>query len=143
MELSLGTAQEMLRTLVSAAKGRGQRLSAVVVDQQGYEIASVRMDGASWFTAGIACCKARSSAAFGRPSAGLAAMRERYPEVVRLAGEQLPFSVTDLPGGLPLFAGERLLGAVGVSGATPEEDVRAAGEAVAAFAERTEEEADE
>lgn len=128
---------EQAEALLSAAQEygthHGLRLSVAVVDERGHEVAAARMDGASWFTPGVARAKARTAAAFGRPSGDLARMRAAYPEVLRLAGEQLPEAPTDLPGGLLVHDDSGLLGAVGISGAgSGEEDVAAALAALAA-----------
>lgn len=116
--------------LLAAAREYGTehalRLSIAVVDVRGHEVASVRVDGASWFTPGVARTKARTAAAFSRPSGDLAAMRAAYPEVFRLAVEQLPEAPTDLPGGLPVYDESGLVGAIGVSGGgSPDMDVAA------------------
>ena len=131
-------AAAMVAAVVAHGRERGLRLSVVVVDERGYDVAVARMDAATWFTPGVARAKARSALAFGRPSADLAHLHDAYPEVLRLAGEQLPFTPTTLPGGLLVRAGESddhpVVGAVGVSGATPEDDVAAAHIALSAYA---------
>lgn len=124
-----------VRAAVDAALERaaasGLRVSVAVVDRFGHDLAVVRADGATWFTAGIARAKARTAATFGRPSADLAGLQADHPEVFSLAADQLPFRPTTLPGGLPLLRDGSVVGAVGVSGASPEQDVRCAEAALA------------
>lgn len=125
--MRLAEAERMLAAVRAHAEEAGLRFSAVIVDERGIDVALARMDGATWLTAGVARTKAMTAAWFRRPSADLAGMRGAYPEVYRLAGAQLPTEPTDLPGGLPVYdAAGVLLGAIGVSGATPEQDVAAA-----------------
>ncbi|MGY1815719.1 GlcG/HbpS family heme-binding protein [Blastococcus sp. SYSU D00820] len=122
---------DRVRAAVDAALAEAARsglgVSLAVVDGLGHDLVVVRGDGAAWFTAGIARSKARTAVAFGRPSADVSGLREAYPDVFDLAAEQLPFRPTTLPGGLPIVIGGRPVAAVGVSGATPEEDLRCAG----------------
>ncbi|MCD4534319.1 heme-binding protein [Nocardioides sp. cx-169] len=133
--MRLETAQRLLASVHAAATESSLRVSIVVVDARGIEVASARMDEATWFTLGIARSKARSAVAFGRPSADLGAMREAHPDVWRLADDQLPFEATTLPGGILVHDAEgAVVGAIGVSGAAPEEDVRVAQGAVSDLA---------
>lgn len=124
--MRLDQAHALLAAVCEYADQRSLRLSAVVVDERGSDVALARMDGATWFTPGVARTKAGTAAWFRRPSGELAGMRANHPEVLRLAGVQLPFVPTDLPGGFPAYDGDLLVGAIGVSGATPEQDMDAA-----------------
>lgn len=130
--MRLESAQRLLAAVQDAAEP-SLHLSAVVVDLAGVEVASARMDGAAWFTLGIARSKARTAAAFGRTSAELDGLREAHPDVWRLAGDQLPFETTTLPGGILVSQGGAVVGAIGVSGAAPDVDVQVAEQAVAAL----------
>lgn len=118
------------RVAVEAAFARaaedGLRVSVALVDAMGRDVLVVRSDGATWFTPEVARCKARTAAAFKRDSATLAGLNEAYPEVFALAGDQLPFRPTTLPGGILLELDGEIVGAVGVSGATPAQDVSCA-----------------
>lgn len=130
--MRLAQAEALLAAVQQHARRQSLRLSAAVVDARGHEIAAARMDDATWFTIGVAHIKARTAAWFGRPSADLAAMRAAHPELFRLTGEQLPETPTDLPGGLPVYDDTGLVGALGVSGASPDDDVAAARAAIEA-----------
>lgn len=77
---------------------------------------------------------ARTAAAFARPSESLLELRAAHPDLFVLLGEGLPFSPTPLPGGLPVHLGDRLVGGLGVSGATPDQDVELATAALSALA---------
>lgn len=131
--MRLADAERLLAAVRAHAEAEDLRLSAAVVDERGIDVALARMDAATWLTAGVARTKAMTAAWFRRPSGDLAALRTAHPEVFRIAGRQLPSEPTDLPGGLPVYDAEGvLLGAIGVSGASPEEDVAAARAAIEA-----------
>lgn len=120
--MNLRDAHAVIDHIVLAATSRQLVVSISVVDEMGNEIATARMDGARWFTPGIARAKARTAALMGRDTADLGGLRTQYPEVFEQVSEQLPFTPTTLPGGVMSARG----GAIGVSGATPEEDLELA-----------------
>lgn len=125
------------------AEEAGLAVSVAVVDAHGCDVAFERGDGATWFTPEVARTKARTAVAFGATSESLATMRGQYPELFALVGEQLVHRPTTLPGGVPLLEGGEVLGGIGVSGARPDDDVRAAeAGARAASHDRTGERAD-
>jgi glc operon protein GlcG len=90
------------------------------------------MDGAGWFTPGIARSKAMTAATMGSDSGDLADLIERHPELESLIGNQMPVQFTTLKGAIAVRRDGQLLGAVGVSGATSDQDVDIARAAVAA-----------
>nr|WP_255670399.1 heme-binding protein [Aeromicrobium wangtongii] len=119
-------------TALAEAASRGLRVSVAVVDERGHDLVVVRGDGAAWFTPGVARAKAATAAAMGRPTSDLADLREAHPELLDLLAGQVAHPLTTLPGGLPLMADGRCVGAVGVSGAHPDDDVACAATAAAA-----------
>ncbi|MFC3984026.1 GlcG/HbpS family heme-binding protein [Streptosporangium jomthongense] len=135
-ELRLDEARAMAEAALARAAQEDLRVSVAVVDALGRDVLVVRGDGATWFTPEVARCKARTAAAFRRDSADLAGLRENYPEVFDLAGDQLPFRPTTLAGGLLLEHDGDPVGAIGVSGATPAQDVLCAEAGVIAFPTR-------
>ena len=116
------------------AAGLGVRVSVAVVDGAGMEVVVSRADSAPGFTAGIARTKAATATAFQRPSGELRDVQERRPEVLEMAGVQLGFRPTTLGGGLPVLRDGAVVGGVGVSGATPEQDTACAEAALAVLA---------
>lgn len=130
--LGLDHARAILDAALAAARAEGIRVSCCVVDANGHELTSARMDGAPWFTAGVARAKARTSATMRADSGSLADLRAAYPELIVLIDNQLPFDFTTLPGGIVIRDGETVLGAVGVSGAHPDQDVACAQAGIAA-----------
>jgi len=128
---------EAARAAVDAALDRaaadGLRVSVALVDARGADILVVRADGAPWFSPGVARAKARTSTDLRGPSEAMAGLRETYPDLFTLVDDQVPYRLTTLPGGLPLKRDGELVGAIGVSGASAEQDVRCAEAARAAF----------
>lgn len=126
----------MAQGALAHAGSLGLTISLCIVDAAGHEVLSLRSDGANWFTVGVARVKARTAAAMRRDTAQLAGLKEKFPELLGLIGEQLPFSPTTLGGGTPLWdpaapeGSPVLLGGVGVSGASPEQDAECAQTAV-------------
>jgi glc operon protein GlcG len=118
-ELTLALAQRVLEAALRIAIARRATVSISVVDRRGDLVAMLRLDGAPWYTVPVSRGKAAASAAFGVSSAELAS-RADTPAFRALLhhGEGLIAQ----RGAIPLRFGEHLLGAVGVSGATGEED---------------------
>ena len=121
-------------TLVSAgiaqASELGVPMSIAVVDARTDLVAQVRMDGAYRFTVDIARGKALVSTIFQQPSGAVANDNSVTRKLNALNQDALVFA----PGAVPVFADGVLVGAVGVSGGTPEMDEQVAVAAVAAAA---------
>lgn len=122
MTLGLETARAIAAAARAAAAEDGRSITVAVVDERGHDVLVERMDATSWFTAGVARAKAATAVAMGRPTADLAGLRTAYPELVPLIADQLAHPFTTLPGGVPLVVDGAVVGAVAVSGGTPEQD---------------------
>lgn len=136
MILTLDAARATLDEALRIAADDGLRLSIAIVDHHGREVCSARMDGASWFTLGVALAKGATAAVFGRPSGSLARLKDEHPELFLHIDDQLAFRPTTLPGGVPIEA-ESTVGGIGVSGANPEVDLKIASAAAEYFAARS------
>ena len=117
---SLAQALELLAGVRAEAEARSLALAACVVDAGGHEIASQRMDGAALGAMQLAVGKAYTAVLWGFPSG-------YFMESTRPGGDDWGFNVTDprivvYAGGVPLFVDGQLVGAVGASGGTAEED---------------------
>lgn len=132
-ELVLGAARAAVDAATAAAHADGTAISVVVVDHRGYDVLVQRGDGAPWFTAGVARAKAATAALMGAGSGDLAGLKAAHPELVDLIGIQAAQPLTTLPGGVPVRVGGVVLGAVGVSGADPAQDLAYAKAGVAAL----------
>jgi uncharacterized protein GlcG (DUF336 family) len=99
------------------AQQRGARVYLCVVDPSGEVVAMRRTNGAQVASARVAVDKARTAAIFVRPS------REIEEQVTdgRLGALAL-HGASALIGGIPLKDGDEVVGAIGTSGETPDED---------------------
>ena len=116
------TAWQMVDRAHAYARSAGIAVTAAVVDEAGVPIVVERMDGAAPWTAELAVSKAYTAAAFHLATADVAA-QARQPWVKSLLvahrGRLLP-----APGGLVIFDGITIIGAVGVAGGhTTDQDV--------------------
>lgn len=109
-------ARQALDAALAAAAGEGLAMSIALVDQGGYPFCLERMDGAGLMTAQVAIDKARTSALMRAPSRALADRVAGDPALLRLT-EYLPMA-----GGLPIMVDGHCVGAIGVSGGTPDQD---------------------
>ena len=128
---SMAEALKALDNAGAAATRLGIKVSCAVVDSRGDVIALARMDGAQFFVADIARGKAQLSAMFGQPSGNLVQL-STSPLFLNLnaaaQGRLYP-----LPGAVPILRSNQVIGAIGCSGASGEQDVEAAKAGLAAF----------
>src|SRR5512132_1211350 len=99
------------------ATAHGHRVVIAVVDPHGELIELRRTPGAQVASARVAVDKARTAAIFVRPS------REMEEQVTRgRLGALALHGASCLTGGIPLRVGDEVVGAIGTSGETPDED---------------------
>lgn len=101
-----------------------------VVDASGELLAFSRMDGARPASIEIAITKARSAARRRRPTADEGGGDVLATVRLSLASHR---NVTGIGGGLPIFVDGQIVGGVGVSSGTSDEDVLVANAGLAAF----------
>jgi uncharacterized protein GlcG (DUF336 family) len=117
---SLELALELLGRVRAGAEARSLALAIAVVDTGGHVIASQRMDGAALGAMRLAIGKAYTAVLWGTRTG-------YFMESTQPGGEDWGFNATDdrivvYAGGVPLFAAGSLVGAVGASGGTADED---------------------
>lgn len=126
------------RRLIAEARASGQRrglgpLSIVVLDTGGQVRAFEREDGASNARFEIAFGKANGALALGLGSRALMARAEQQPYFIAAVGQAIGGALIPVPGGVLVRSSEgELLGAVGVTGDTSDNDEAAAVEAIEA-----------
>ncbi|MBV2163852.1 MAG: heme-binding protein [Comamonas sp.] len=98
----------------------GIRINAAVTDASGVLVAFLRMPGAFLHSVDIAIDKAYTSAGFGFATAQWAGILQG-DEALRLGMPTRPRNVV-FGGGLPLREGGVLIGGIGVSGGSAEQD---------------------
>src|SRR4051794_34986148 len=110
-------AADVLDAAMREAHTRGARVVIAIVDPWGEVIALRRTDGAQAASSRVAVDKARTAAIFVRPSREL----EQQVSDGRLGALAL-HGAACLTGGIPLTVGDEVVGAIGTSGETPDED---------------------
>ena len=110
-------AEAVLAAAEQSAREQGLRVVITVVDPWGEVVALRRTAGAQIASSRVALDKARTAAIFVRPS------REMEEQVTngRLGALAL-HGASCLTGGIPLTIGDEVVGAIGTSGETPDED---------------------
>lgn len=108
-------------------------VSLAICDAGGHPLLVVRLDGASPSSTAVAMAKARMAALNGKPTADQeAAINGPRPALLQLAGVFKEAAVA-MGGGLPLLHNGTCIGALGVSGMTPDLDGAIAAAAAAAL----------
>lgn len=124
-EISLSKARSIVRGILK--KGRElefQPLAVVVVDTGGHLKAFEREDGAFPGRFEIARGKAYGVVVTGMPGSVLAARSETHPHFVSALNGAYGGQLVPVPGGILVQdSRERIIGAVGISGDTSENDV--------------------
>jgi glc operon protein GlcG len=129
--LTLEVAKKIAAAAEAEAKKRGATVVIVVVDDGGHVLLLERLDDTQVASVEVGIGKARTAAIFRRPSK----VFEDQVRDGRIAALALP-GATPLQGGIPITFEGKVIGAIGVSGNTPQEDedIAKAGAASAAAA---------
>jgi uncharacterized protein GlcG (DUF336 family) len=122
MPLTLAEAQSVVAAAHAHAAGAGIRVTVAVVDEGGLLQALGRMDGAPPLSAQIAEAKAVGSALWHRDGGALAEMQDQRPYFFSQVDRMVRVPMLPALGSLLIRREGRVLGAVGVSGARPEQD---------------------
>lgn len=115
--LTLEAAEKVAAAAEAEAKKRNATVVIVVVDDGGYPLVLKRLNDTQVASVDVGIGKARTAAIFRRPSKDF----EDQIKNGRVASLVLP-GATPLQGGLPLVFDGKVVGAIGVSGNTPQED---------------------
>ena len=115
--LTLDAAKQVAAAAEAEAKRRGSTVVIVVVDDGGHVLLLERLDDTQVASVEVGIGKARTAAIFRRPSKDF----EDQVRNGRVAALALP-GATPLQGGIPIVLDGKVLGAIGVSGNTPQED---------------------
>lgn len=116
--IGLELAKQVVAAAEAEAKKRNWKMNIAVVDTNGEPVMFERMEGAQIASGSISIGKARTSARFRRESrAFYNAYETGHPYVATLDP-----TLTASPGGYPLVQGGKLIGAVGCSGGTGDQD---------------------
>ena len=124
------------RALVDGARARaleiGKALSIAVVDYGGFIVLVERMDGARPMTPSIALSKAYSAAVMQRPTSMLEGWRNSDPVFFTQVGRMGQHPIVATKGGFTIKRNGEIIGGIGVSGGSPDEDQKIAEEVLSA-----------
>jgi glc operon protein GlcG len=126
--LTLEAAKKIAAAAEAEADKRGSTVVIAVVDDGGHLILLERLNDTQVASVEVGIGKARTAAIFRRPSKEF----EDQVKNGRVAALSLP-GATPLQGGLPILYEGKVIGAIGVSGNTPQQDEDIARAGVAAF----------
>jgi uncharacterized protein GlcG (DUF336 family) len=126
MPVNLQEANQIVARAHAKAAELGLRVTVAVVDEAGLLIASARMDGATPLSPQIAEAKAVGAAMMHRDGAGLAEIAKERPGFFSVADRLVRVPMVPGLGSVLIKRDGKVLGAVGVSGARPEQDLECA-----------------
>jgi glc operon protein GlcG len=126
MGLNLHDANQVIARAHTKATELGLRVTVAVVDEGGLLIALARMDGAMPLSPQIAEAKAAGAALMHRDGAGLADIAKERPGFFSVADRLVRVPLVPGLGSVLIKRDGKVLGAVGVSGARPEQDLECA-----------------
>lgn len=126
MPLTLAEAQKAIAGAHARAVALEIRVTVAVVDEGGLLIALGRMDGAPPLSPQIAEAKAVGAAMLYRDGASLADLAKDRPSFFSVADRLTRVPIVPGLGSVLVRRAGRVLGAVGVSGGRPEQDLECA-----------------
>lgn len=131
-QITLGDASAVLAAAEKKATATGVKSTIVVLDRGGELVSMARMDGAWPGAFDVAVGKAQTARSFHAPSATFVPMIQPG-EALYSINSVAEGKYVILGGGLPLEIDGHIVGAVGVSGGTVEQDVAVAEAGLQAF----------
>ncbi|HEV2140167.1 MAG TPA: heme-binding protein [Candidatus Dormibacteraeota bacterium] len=126
MPLTLDEALGVVARAQAKATDSGIRVTVAVVDEGGLLIALARMDGAPPLSPQVAEAKAVGAAMLYRDGAGLADLAKDRPGFFSVADRLVRVPIVPGLGSVLIRRDGKVLGAVGVSGGKPEQDLECA-----------------
>lgn len=125
--ISIEAGQALLARALDAARAGGFRMAVAIVEPNGELVAFARMDDTQYGSILVAQRKARTAARY-RLATSVMEERTLAGRIVTLANDDsLPIA-----GGVPIVVDGRIVGAIGVSGASAADDAAIATAALAA-----------
>ncbi|HZS45632.1 MAG TPA: heme-binding protein [Blastocatellia bacterium] len=130
--VTLELAQQIITAAVRKAKEIGVMQNIAIVDEGNNLVAFARMDGAWQGSIDIAINKAYTARAFDMPSADLGKIAQPGEMCFGIHVSNNS-RVIIFGGGIPIQRGGKIIGAIGVSGGTVDQDVEVAEAGIEAF----------
>lgn len=119
-DISLSQAQAVVQAAIEKAAAIDTKMDIAVVDAGGNLKAFARMDGAWLGSIDIALKKARTAKLFDMPTGEIGKLSQPGGPLFNI--EHSNDGLITFPGGIPIQAGGEVIGAVGVSGSSVEND---------------------
>jgi glc operon protein GlcG len=126
MTLTLADAQGAVERAHAKAAELGLKVTAAVVDAGGLLVALGRMDGAPPISPQIAEAKAVGAALFLRDGGWLAQTAQDRPGFFKAADRLARVPLIPGPGSALIKRDDTVVGAIGISGARPDQDLECA-----------------
>ena len=124
--MTLEEAQQVVARAHAKAESLGIRVTVAVVDEGGLLIALGRMDGAPPLSPQVAEAKGVGAAMLYRDGAGLADLAKERPGFFSVVDRLVRVPIVPGLGSVLIRRDGKVLGAVGVSGGKPEQDLECA-----------------
>src|SRR5213082_1403888 len=117
--ITLDSAKKAAGPALAEARKNNWMMAVAVVDSAGHLVYFEKMDGTQIGSVAVAIAKARSAALFKRPT-------KAFQDTLAAGGEGLRIlkieGAVPVEGGMPLVVDGKIIGAVGVSGGTSQQD---------------------
>ena len=123
MPIGIDNAKKAAAAAIAEARKNNFTMAIAVVDTAGYLVYFEKMDGTQTGSVNVAMEKARSAALFKRPTKSFQDTVAQGGVGLRMLG--LPGAVP-VDGGIPLMEGGKIVGAIGASGGTSDQDAQCA-----------------
>src|SRR5436190_2050624 len=117
--VNLDTARKITATAMAEAGKGGLKMAIAIVDTAGDLVYFEKMDGSQVASVNIAQDKARSSVRFKRPTKAMQDVLAQGGAGVRFLALQ---GAVPVEGGLPIVMDGKIVGAIGASGGTSDQD---------------------
>jgi uncharacterized protein GlcG (DUF336 family) len=131
--ITLADAQRMISAAEAKAASLGIAYNIAIVDAGGHLVAFVRQDGALIGSIDLAIDKAVTARFFDKTTSELATLAQSGQPLFGIQ-ESNAGKVVIFGGGVPIVSGGNIVGAVGTSAGTVEQDIAVAEAAIAALA---------
>ena len=119
LSINLDTAKKIAAPAIAEARKNNWTMAVAITDIGGDLVYFEKMDGTQTGSVRVALGKARSAALFKRPT-------KAFQEAVAAGGDGLRLLLLEgaipIEGGLPLLMDGKIVGAIGVSGGTSQQD---------------------
>jgi uncharacterized protein GlcG (DUF336 family) len=119
LSINLDTAKKIAASAIAEARKNHWTMAVAVIDTGGHLVYFEKMDGTQTGSVRVAISKGRSAVLFKRPT-------KAFQDMVAAGGEGLRMlrleGAIPIEGGLPLLMDGKIVGAIGVSGGTSQQD---------------------